>query len=149
MADYGVHLGTAFQLVDDVLDYSGDHAAIGKNLGDDLAEGKPTLPLIYAMRTACAEQAALVRHAIEAGRTATNSSAVLEAIRARGALDYARAQAAGGSAHRACRARARCRDSSYREYLLQLADFRGDAQRTDVAATVRSVHVQRRYASVR
>ena len=50
MAAYGAHLGTAFQLIDDVLDYSGDHAVIGKNVGDDLAEGKTTLPLIYAMK---------------------------------------------------------------------------------------------------
>jgi len=52
VAKYGVHLGTAFQLVDDVLDYSGDAQEIGKNLGDDLAEGKPTLPLIYGCSTA-------------------------------------------------------------------------------------------------
>src|ERR1041384_4090652 len=63
LADYGMHVGTAFQVIDDVLDYSGDEATIGKSLGDDLAEGKPTLPLIYAMRCGSAEQAALVRNA--------------------------------------------------------------------------------------
>ena len=68
MAAYGAHLGTAFQLIDDVLDYSGDHAVIGKNVGDDLAEGKTTLPLIYAMKHGTREQAELVRHAIESRR---------------------------------------------------------------------------------
>src|SRR5439155_846438 len=79
----------AFQLIDDVLDYSGDATAIGKSLGDDLAEGKPTLPLIYALRAGTAQQAAVVRHAIlEGGRE--DFGGVLEAIRACGALDYAR-----------------------------------------------------------
>src|SRR5688572_22901518 len=63
LADYGMHVGTAFQLIDDVLDYSGDGATIGKSLGDDLAEGKPTLPLIHAMRCGSSEQAALIRQA--------------------------------------------------------------------------------------
>src|SRR5574340_1378014 len=66
-AKYGMHLGTAFQLVDDVLDYSADEAQTGKHLGDDLAEGKPTLPLIYAMQHGTPEQAAVVRGAIEQG----------------------------------------------------------------------------------
>ncbi len=67
MAAYGRHLGTAFQLIDDVLDYTGDTKEIGKNVGDDLAEGKPTMPLIYAMRTGTEEQRALIRAAIEQG----------------------------------------------------------------------------------
>jgi len=67
MARYGMHLGTAFQLIDDVLDYSSDSTAMGKNVGDDLAEGKPTLPLIHAMAQGNAEQTALVRRAIENG----------------------------------------------------------------------------------
>ena len=75
-----MHLGTAFQLIDDVLDYSGEQAVIGKNLGDDLAEGKPTLPLIYAMQHGSAEQARLVRHAIEHGGRG-ELAAVIEAIR--------------------------------------------------------------------
>jgi octaprenyl-diphosphate synthase len=70
MARYGMHLGTAFQLVDDVLDYSGEEAATGKHLGDDLAEGKPTLPLIHAMH-GTAEQAALRARCDRTGRTAT------------------------------------------------------------------------------
>ena len=92
MAAYGAHLGTAFQLIDDVLDYSGDHAVIGKNVGDDLARARPTLPLIYAMKHGTPEQAERVRHAIEQGGR-DELAAVLEAIRASGALDYARAQA--------------------------------------------------------
>ena len=67
MAVYGMHLGTAFQLTDDMLDYSGDYQETGKNLGDDLAEGKPTLPLIYAMRTGSSAQAEVIRSAIEQG----------------------------------------------------------------------------------
>src|SRR5438552_2356785 len=67
LAEYGRRVGTAFQLVDDLLDYSGDEATIGKSLGDDLAEGKPTLPLIRALRTGTKEQAALVRRAIVEG----------------------------------------------------------------------------------
>ena len=66
-AKYGMHLGTAFQLVDDVLDYSGDEQETGKNLGDDLAEGKPTLPLIYAMQHGNATQAAVVQTGHRAG----------------------------------------------------------------------------------
>src|SRR5256885_1219786 len=67
LARYGAHVGTAFQLIDDVLDYSGDEAAIGKQLGDDLAEGKPTLPLIHALRSGNAAEQAVVRQAIVAG----------------------------------------------------------------------------------
>ncbi|MGZ8153738.1 MAG: octaprenyl diphosphate synthase [Burkholderiales bacterium] len=121
MAAYGAHLGTAFQLVDDVLDYSGDHAVIGKNVGDDLAEGKATLPLIYAMKHGTREQAALVRRAIECGGL-EELNAVLEAIRASGALEYARAQAQAES-RTACEALSALPHSSYRDYLLQLADF--------------------------
>src|SRR5437879_7579271 len=67
LARYGMHLGTAFQLIDDVLDYSGDATHTGKNLGDDLKEGKPTLPLIHVMQRGSPAQAALVRSAIEHG----------------------------------------------------------------------------------
>jgi octaprenyl-diphosphate synthase len=67
MAAYGRYLGTAFQLIDDVMDYSSNSEQMGKNVGDDLAEGKPTLPLIYAMQQGTVEQAALIRAAIEKG----------------------------------------------------------------------------------
>lgn len=93
LAEYGMHLGTAFQLVDDVLDYSGAEAETGKHLGDDLAEGKPTLPLIYVMHNGTSEQAACVRRAIETGGR-DDFPAVLEAIRTTGALDHTLRQAA-------------------------------------------------------
>jgi octaprenyl-diphosphate synthase len=92
MAIFGMHLGTAFQLIDDVLDYSGAAAEMGKNIGDDLAEGKPTLPLIYAMRNGTPEQSAQVRAAIERGGI-DDLGAILDAIRRTGALEYAREQA--------------------------------------------------------
>jgi octaprenyl-diphosphate synthase len=118
LARYGRHVGTAFQLVDDVLDYSGD---IGKSLGDDLAEGKPTLPLIYTMRSGTREQAELVRTAIsEGGRE--DFARVLEAIRACGALDYARA-AAQREAEAAAGAIAPLPSSEYKQSLLELASF--------------------------
>jgi len=118
LAEYGRCVGTAFQLVDDVLDYSGD---IGKSLGDDLAEGKPTLPLIYTMRRGTREQAELVRKAIaEGGRE--DFTRVLEAIRACGALDYARA-AASREAEAAGRALAPLPPSEYKQSLLELASF--------------------------
>ena len=121
MASYGAHLGTAFQLIDDVLDYSGDHAVIGKNVGDDLAEGKATLPLIYAMKHGTAGQKQLVRRAIEGGGL-DELDGVLEAIRASGALDYARAQATA-EARTAGAALEALPDTICRDYLLQLADF--------------------------
>lgn len=121
LAAYGMHLGTAFQLVDDVLDYSGEVAAIGKSLGDDLAEGKPTLPLIRAMSAASPAQRETVRKAIvDGGRE--DFPQVLEAIRASGALEYARA-AARREAAQASEAIAVLPDSSYRRSLLELAAF--------------------------
>jgi octaprenyl-diphosphate synthase len=121
LADYGMHLGTAFQLVDDVLDYSGDAATIGKSLGDDLAEGKPTLPLIYAMRSGSPEQAALVRAAIRDGGR-DDFARVHEAIGASGALDYARA-AAQREAAAAEGAIASLPTSEFKDSLLELASF--------------------------
>lgn len=91
-ARFGMHLGTAFQLIDDVLDYSGDEQSIGKNLGDDLAEGKPTLPLIHVMKNGTPPQVAAVRHAIEEGGR-DDWAAVLEAVVASGAIDAARSHA--------------------------------------------------------
>jgi octaprenyl-diphosphate synthase len=120
-ADYGAHLGTAFQLVDDVLDYSGEQSVIGKNVGDDLAEGKPTLPLIYAIEHGTPAQAQRVRRAIEHGGR-DDLSEVIEAIRSTGALDYAREQARR-QARAACQAVEGLPNSTYRDYLLQLADF--------------------------
>lgn len=90
--DYGMQLGYAFQIADDVLDYSGDADALGKNLGDDLAEGKATLPLIHAMAQATSELRARLRTIVETGDTGALPE-VLAAIEAAGSLDYSRARA--------------------------------------------------------
>lgn len=121
VAQYGVHLGTAFQLVDDVLDYSGDAQEIGKNLGDDLAEGKPTLPLIYAMQHGSSEQAALVRTAIEQGDIKMFDQ-VLQVVQQTGALEYTRQQAQR-EAEAACAALAVLPDTPYKKSLMELAEF--------------------------
>ena len=121
LAEYGMHLGTAFQLIDDVLDYSGDAATIGKSLGDDLAEGKPTLPLIRAMACGSAAQTASVRRAIvEGGRD--DFAQVLEALRATGALEYAR-DVAVREAEAARRALQAIPASNFKDSLLELASF--------------------------
>lgn len=92
MTRYGMHLGTAFQLVDDVLDYSASSAELGKNVGDDLAEGKPTLPLIIALQRSEGETAATIRDAIENGGL-DKLDTILAAINETGALDYTMARA--------------------------------------------------------
>jgi octaprenyl-diphosphate synthase len=121
LAEYGMHLGTAFQLIDDVLDYSGESGETGKNVGDDLAEGKPTLPLIYALKMGTAPQQAAIRRAIEHGGR-EELSAVVEAIQATGALDYAREQARR-EATTAETAIAHLGNSVYRDALLELCAF--------------------------
>ena len=123
---YGMHLGTAFQLIDDVLDYSADEAQTGKHLGDDLAEGKPTLPLIYAMQHGTNEQAAVVRGAIEQGDVG-KFAPVLEIIRDTGALEFTRQQALR-EAEAACSAIAALADSKYKQCLLELAHFAATRQ---------------------
>jgi octaprenyl-diphosphate synthase len=121
MAEYGAYLGTAFQLIDDVLDYSGDEEKTGKHLGDDLAEGKPTLPLIHAMRHGTAEQARCVRHAIEKGGR-DDFPDVLSAIRATGALEYTRKRAES-EVRRAQAAIEALPASPCKDSLLELASF--------------------------
>jgi octaprenyl-diphosphate synthase len=121
LAKYGLHIGTAFQLIDDALDYSGDASETGKNLGDDLNEGKPTLPLIYVLQRGSERQAAVVRGAIERGGRA-DFAAVMEAIDATRALDYVR-QKARSEADAACAAIAAVPESPFRESLLNLAEF--------------------------
>jgi octaprenyl-diphosphate synthase len=121
LAAYGTHLGTAFQLIDDVLDYSGQEAETGKHLGDDLAEGKPTLPLIHAIQYGSPQQAALVRSAIE-NASDDSFAEVLAAVRSSGALDAAH-QHGVAEAEMAKAALAPLPDSKFRETLLQLADF--------------------------
>ena len=121
LAAYGMHLGTAFQLIDDVLDYSGQEADTGKHLGDDLAEGKPTLPLIYVMQHGTPEQAACVRQAIETGGR-DDFPKVLDAIRNSGALAHARARAEQ-EAQLAREAILALGDSNFKKALLQLTLF--------------------------
>jgi octaprenyl-diphosphate synthase len=121
MAEYGMRLGTAFQLIDDVLDFSGDVSTIGKNLGDDLAQGKPTLPLLYAMRNGDEEQSALIRKAIEQGGL-DNLGKVIETVIDTGAIDHVRTLAVD-EAEAACRAITHLPVSNYREALVELADF--------------------------
>jgi len=121
LAEYGTRLGTAFQLVDDVLDYSGDAAAIGKNLGDDLAEGKPTLPLIRVMASGAPAHAEAVRRAIvDGGRE--GFAQVLQAVQATGALAYAR-EVAVREAEAAHAALAPLPASKHKDSLLELATF--------------------------
>ena len=122
MASYGMHLGTAFQLTDDMLDYSGDYHDTGKNLGDDLAEGKPTLPLIYAMKNGSKEQANIVSKAIQNGGGEGVLESVLKVIHETGALDYTRKKAEAESCI-ATEAISLLPDSQYKECLLQLAVF--------------------------
>ena len=121
MSRYGMHLGTAFQLIDDVLDYSGDHASTGKNIGDDLAEGKATLPLIYAIKHGTKDEGALIKQAIEDGGL-TEFPQVIAAVTRTGALQYARAQAEA-EARSAAAALAVLGESKQRDYLLQLTQF--------------------------
>ena len=121
MASYGMHLGTAFQLIDDVLDYSASSKETGKNIGDDLAEGKPTLPLIYAMRQGTPEQAALVRHAIEQGGR-EDIDGVMAAIESTGAIAYT-ARSANEETQKAIAALDKIPASPYRDAMLALAEF--------------------------
>ncbi|MBI3712129.1 MAG: octaprenyl diphosphate synthase [Burkholderiales bacterium] len=117
--EYGRSLGTAFQLIDDVLDYSGKAEEIGKNVGDDLREGKPTLPLIYVMKNGSPEQQALVKTCIEEGDE-TKFDAILSAITQSGALDYTKS-AAVSAAQAAADALNDLPASPYKTALLDLA----------------------------
>jgi octaprenyl-diphosphate synthase len=123
-AEYGRSLGTAFQLIDDVLDYAGDAAEIGKNVGDDLREGKPTLPLIYLIENGTPQQREMVRLCIEQGDE-QQFDAVLAAITSSGALDYTRNKAEA-AAKRAADAIKNLPDSAYKQSLLQLCSFAVD-----------------------
>jgi len=121
MAAFGLHLGTAYQLVDDVLDYHGAAKEIGKNIGDDLAEGKPTLPLIHAMQNGTQEESAIIRQAIEqGGRDAIDR--VIAAVESTGAIAYT-ARAAAAEADLALEALSEILPSPYRDALESLAEF--------------------------
>ena len=93
LQDYGRYLGTAFQLIDDLLDYDADGETLGKNTGDDLNEGKPTLPLLHAMKHGDSEQAIMIRQAIEQGNGRHLLEPVLQAMHRCGSLDYTRNRA--------------------------------------------------------
>lgn len=121
MGSYGMHLGTAFQIIDDVLDYSGDTELIGKNVGDDLAEGKPTLPLLFAMKNGTAEEAEIIRNAIRKG-DASDFQRILGIVQRTGALTHAQQQAEAESAL-AQAAIATLPGSQYKEALLELSAF--------------------------
>jgi octaprenyl-diphosphate synthase len=118
--EYGRRIGTAFQLIDDVLDYGGEVEALGKNVGDDLREGKATLPLIRVMEVGTAEQRQLVRDAIEAGHG--DFEAVAQAIRATDALEHTR-QAARVEANAAAQALVDFPDSPFKTSMLDFCSF--------------------------
>jgi octaprenyl-diphosphate synthase len=119
LADYGMRLGTAFQLIDDILDYTGGAGETGKNMGDDLAEGKPTLPLIHAMREGTAEELTLIRRAIEHGGL-DDLEAIRRAIESTGALHYT-ARLAHEQADAAVNSLAALPESAFRDALASLA----------------------------
>lgn len=116
---YGTHLGNAFQIADDVLDYTSDAETMGKNIGDDLAEGKTTLPVIYALTHTSADQSQLIREAIEQGAH-PRMDEIIEVIKQSGAIDYAQ-QRAHQEADLAIASIASLDDSPYKEALIALA----------------------------
>ncbi len=117
---YGMHLGTAFQLVDDVLDYNADADQLGKNIGDDLAEGKPTLPLIYAMKHGSDHQRALIRDAIGHCNGMDNLEAILTALKQTNALEFTM-QKAQQEADKAIACLDFLAESQYKQALISLA----------------------------
>jgi octaprenyl-diphosphate synthase len=118
-ADYGQALGTAFQVIDDVLDYDGNAAEMGKNLGDDLREGKATLPLILAMQKGTPDQSQTVREAIETG-SVDRLSEIVAIVRETGALEATR-HAAAAEAQRAIDAAMQLPDNAHRQAMVVLA----------------------------
>jgi len=122
MQAYGMHLGTAFQLIDDVLDYQADAAELGKNIGDDLAEGKPTLPLLHALKLGNERQQELIREAITEGNGMQHFTEIMAALEQTGAFDYTRDKAVQ-EAKAAQLALQPLPDSSYKQALLALADI--------------------------
>ncbi|BDH44450.1 octaprenyl diphosphate synthase [Salmonella enterica subsp. enterica serovar Choleraesuis] len=120
LQDYGRYLGTAFQLIDDLLDYSSDGETLGKNVGDDLNEGKPTLPLLHAMHNGSPEQAQMIRSAIEQGNGRHLLGPVLETMAACGSLEWTRARAEA-EADKAISALSILPDSEHKEALVALA----------------------------
>lgn len=122
MQDYGKYLGTAFQLVDDVLDYEADSEVMGKNAGDDLAEGKPTLPLLYAMWNGTPQQSAQIKQAIETGDGMQHFEQIMHSMHQTGALTYTKQQAQRASTQ-AVEALAPLPESDYKQALIALAQI--------------------------
>ncbi|PSW15150.1 octaprenyl diphosphate synthase [Photobacterium sanctipauli] len=120
MQDYGRYLGTAFQLIDDVLDYNADGEEMGKNVGDDLAEGKPTLPLLHAMHHGNTEQAAMIREAIEKGNGLDKLEPILACMNEVGSLEYTQKRAEE-EAEKAIACLSVLEDSDYKSALEALA----------------------------
>ncbi|MGL4473278.1 MAG: octaprenyl diphosphate synthase [Shewanella sp.] len=120
LGDYGKYLGTAFQLTDDLLDYTADAEELGKNIGDDLAEGKPTLPLIYAIKHGSPAEQEMIRHAIEHGDGTKDIDAIIAALRHCGALEYTHQRALEES-QKAIDALSVLPDSDYKTALVSLA----------------------------
>lgn len=121
MKKYGYHLGMAFQLVDDALDYMGSTEELGKNVGDDLAEGKPTLPLIYAMKNSSAEDSALIANSLRQGDIGALSD-ILKVIESSGALDYTQKKAQQ-QVDLALEQLAGIPDSKYKQAMVDLSHF--------------------------
>jgi octaprenyl-diphosphate synthase len=122
MQEYGKYLGTAFQLVDDILDYAADPEEMGKNVGDDLAEGKPTLPLLYAMWHGTEQQKILIKEAIETGNGLQHFTQIMSAMEQTGALTYTKDQALTAS-KKAINALQPLAESEFKEALIGLANI--------------------------
>ena len=120
MLNYGKHLGTAFQLVDDIMDYTADAQEMGKNVGDDLAEGKPTLPLLYAMAHGNEQQKMMIRNAIEHGDGMEHLEDILSAMKQTGSLVYTQKKAEQ-EADKAINAIAMLPESEHKQALISLA----------------------------
>jgi octaprenyl-diphosphate synthase len=120
LQNYGKYLGTAFQLIDDVLDYTADGKEMGKNVGDDLAEGKPTLPLLYAMRNGTDAQRLMIHEAIEKANGMEKLDDILQAMEETGALTYTTIKAEQ-EADKAIKELAVLPESEYKQALISLA----------------------------
>ncbi|GIU08502.1 octaprenyl-diphosphate synthase IspB [Shewanella sp. c952] len=120
LAEYGKFLGTAFQLTDDLLDYTAETEELGKNIGDDLAEGKPTLPLIFAMANGSDTEKTLIREAIEKGDGTEHIEVILSALKSCGALEYTEQRAIEES-NKAIAALSILPESEYKTALVSLA----------------------------
>jgi octaprenyl-diphosphate synthase len=121
MKSYAIHFGAAFQIIDDIMDYTSSSSEMGKNMGDDLAEGKPTLPLIQAIKTAAPAQAQLIKEAIKHGGL-THLDEILAIVKQTGALDYCLIRAQDES-QQAISALDNVPDSTYKDALIGLAQL--------------------------